>query len=59
MAESVKIGLRLKDDIKIVKKAYEKESYTGIQKMTLESLDPNGAYRNYRANKKMSPRLAS
>ena len=48
MAEGVRIGSRLRQDMKIVSKAQEKESWAGIQKMNLDNLDPNAAYKNYR-----------
>ena len=51
MAEGVKIGSRLQEDFKIVKKAHEKESWAGIAKMNIESLDPNSAFKSYRQNK--------
>lgn len=58
MAEGVKISSRLKEDLKIVKKAHEKESWAGIAKMNIDSLDPNSAYKSYRMDKRLSPRGA-
>ena len=40
---------------KRVKKPIEKESWAGIAKMHIESLDPNSLYKNYRLDKSLSP----
>ena len=55
MVEGIRIGARLQQDINIVKKAHEKESWAGIPKMNLESLDPNSAYRCYSMSGILSP----
>ena len=48
MAEGVRIGSRLRQDMKIVSRAQEKESWAGISKVNIDNLDPNLAYKNYR-----------
>ena len=45
MKEGLKIGARLKQDIKIVKKMQEKESWAGIATMNPSYLDASSAYR--------------
>ena len=56
MVEGVKIGQRLTHDHHVIKKAHEKESWAGIPKMNLDSLDPNSAYRSYSMAGTLSPR---
>ena len=51
----MRISHRLAQDHKIVKKAPEKESWAGIPKMNLDSLDPNSAYRSYSLSGMASP----
>lgn len=47
MIEGVKPSHQLARDHKIVKKAYEKESWAGIPKMNINNLNPDAAYKNF------------